>query len=103
MDSKQPFGETVRALRKEKKQPLRVVAAALGIDSTLLSKIERGERLPTEAQLVKLAKYFGLALEEVRAQVIADRIVSEYGHHSTTLQAVRIVRERATSYLKENK
>ena len=80
---------------------MRVVAAAVEIDSTLLSKIERCERLPTEAQLAKFANYFNVPLDELAAQVIADRIVSEYGHRGATLQALQIVKERIASYRTE--
>ena len=103
MNSKQSFGETIRTLRKQRGEPLRVVAAAVEMDSTLLSKIERGERFPTEAQTVKFAKYFGVSQDGLRAQVIADRIMMQYGHHTTTLQAMKIVKERATVYAKERK
>lgn len=103
MNSKQSCGETIRALRKQRGEPLRVVAAAVEMDSTLLSKIERGERFPTEAQTAKFAKYFGVSQDSLLAQVIADRIVTQYGQHTTTLQAVKIVKERAIVYAKEHK
>ncbi|NJN95147.1 MAG: helix-turn-helix domain-containing protein [Anaerolineales bacterium] len=98
MDLEQTFGETIRAWRKQRSEPLRVVAAAVEIDSTLLSKIERGERLPTEVQLARFAEYFGVPLAELTAQVIADRIILEYGPQETTLQALNIVRERIVPY-----
>lgn len=95
----QTFGDTIRVWRKQRGEPLRVVAAAVEIDSTLLSKIERGERLPTETQLVKFAEYFDVPLAELAARVIADRIVTEYGHQEgATLQALELVRERIASY-----
>jgi transcriptional regulator with XRE-family HTH domain len=95
----QTFGDTIRVWRKQRGEPLRVVAAAVEIDSTLLSKIERGERLPTEAQLIKFAEYFDVALNELATRVIADRIVTEYGHQgSATLQALELVRERIAPY-----
>lgn len=95
------FGKTIRILRKQREEPLRVVAAAIEIDSTLLSKIERGERFPTDAQITRFAKYFDIPLDKLMAQVIADRIVSDYGYQPTTLQAVNIVRERVAPYLEE--
>ena len=98
METEKAFGETIRALRKQRGEPLRVVAAAIEIDSTLLSKIERGERFPTEMQIAKLAEYFGIPQEELAAKVIADRIISEYGHQPATLQAIRIVKERMATY-----
>ena len=101
--AKSAFGEVIRALRKKKKEPLRVVAAAIEVDSTLLSKIERGERFPTDEQICRLASYFDIPFDELKAQVIADKIVTEYGHEEVTLEAVKMVKERATAYLKENK
>ena len=98
----QTFGDTIRAWRKQRGEPLRVVAAAVEIDSTLLSKIERGERLPTRTQLVKFAEYFNVPLDELAAQVIADKIVLDFGEHQgATLQALNIVRERISPYRTE--
>ncbi len=101
MKEKQTFGERIRQLRKQRGEPLRVIAAALEMDSTLLSKIERGERFPTNEQLVKFARYFKMSLDDLAAQVIADKIVSEYGNHPRTLQAIKIVKERVSPYMKE--
>ena len=98
----QTFGETTRTLRKQRGEPLRVVAAAVEIDSTLLSKIERGERFPTEAQIAKFAEYFSIPQEELAAKVIADRIISAYGYQSATLQAIRIIKERMSPYSGEH-
>ncbi len=92
------LGERLRDLRKQRKEPLRIVAAAISIDSTLLSKIERGERLPTEAQAGRFAEYFDVPADDLSAQVIAEKIVAEYGDKATILQAIKIVRERISSY-----
>ncbi|NJN99336.1 MAG: hypothetical protein HC875_37180, partial [Anaerolineales bacterium] len=54
--------------------------------------------LPTEVQLARFAEYFGVPLAELTAQVIADRIILEYGPQETTLQALNIVRERIVPY-----
>jgi len=101
MKTERAFGDTIRALRKQRNKPLRVVAAAVEIDSTLLSKIERGERFPTESQITRFAEYFGIPQEELVAKAIADRIISEYGHQSAMLQAITIVKERMAPYLGE--
>lgn len=99
--SSQTFGEAIRALRRQRGEPLRVVAAGVEVDSTLLSKIERGQRLPTATQIARIAAYFDIPLEELRARVIADRVVFEYGLQEATLQAAQIIRERTSSYMKE--
>ena len=95
---KNTFGEMIRTLRKQQKLPLRVVASAIEIDSTLLSKIERGERLPTEKQIEKLAQYFNIPLDDLRARAIADKIIDEYGINSSTLRAIGIIKEHFKGY-----
>lgn len=92
------FGETIRALRLQKNVPLRVVAAAVEIDSTLLSRFELGERFPTDQQIKRFADYFQLPLQELAAQVIADRIITVYGAEPVTARAAEMVKERLAEY-----
>ncbi len=96
------FGVTIRNLRLKQNLPLRVVAAAAEIDSTLLSRFELGERFPTDEQINRFAEYFKLSLEELTSQVIADRIIATYGQESTTYRAAELVRERISEYLNKN-
>jgi transcriptional regulator with XRE-family HTH domain len=100
--STQTIGERIRSLRLQRGQPLRVVAAALDVDSSLLNKIEHGERLPTNQQLMKLAEYFEISWEELAAQTIAERIVSNYAPNQTTLQGLKIAEERIRYHLEGN-
>lgn len=88
------FGETIRTLRLQQNAPLRVVAAAVEIDSTLLSRLELGERFPTDEQIKRFSEYFRLSFEELAALVIADRIIAAYGKDSVTMKATAIVQER---------
>lgn len=92
------FGEMIRSLRKQRGTTLRVIAAATDIDSTLLSKIERGGRFPTDQQIVRLARYFNIPSEELRARAIADKIISEYGNNAAALQAIELVREHINNF-----
>lgn len=92
------FGELIRAMRLEKNVPLRVVAAAVEIDSTLLSRFELGERFPTDEQIKRFADYFQKPVDELSAQVIADRILSSYGHDAIMLKAAELVKERIAAY-----
>ena len=92
------FGETIRNLRLQMNVPLRVVAAAVEIDSTLLSRFELCDRFPTPDQLARFANYFQLPLRELSAQVIADRIIATYGAEEITARAVDMVKERLAEY-----
>lgn len=103
MKDQSTFGEFIRKLRQEQEQPLRVVAAAVGIDSTLLSKLERGDRFPTEIQISRLAKFFKIPEQELKGRVIADKVISEYGSEEATLHAAHMIQERATPYKANSK
>jgi len=92
------FGEIIRTQRLQQNVPLRVVAAAIEIDSTLLSRLELGERFPTDEQLKRFAAYFQVPLEELAAQLIADRIIAAYGNESVTMKAAAIVQERIAEF-----
>lgn len=103
MQDKSSFGEIIRKLRHGREEPLRVVAAAVGIDSTLLSKLERGDRFPTEAQISKFAKLFRIPEQELKGRVIADKVTSEYDDEGAALHAAYILRERAKPYRTNSK
>ncbi|MBE9467077.1 MAG: helix-turn-helix transcriptional regulator [Bacteroidetes bacterium] len=73
------FGEYIRKSRKEKGLPLRKVAAALDIDTSILSKIERNERRATTEMISVLAKSLGKEEKEVEIQYIQSAIISDLG------------------------
>lgn len=98
MPDKSSFGEFIRKMRLDRDEPLRVVAAAVDIDSTLLSKLEHGDRFPTEAQISKFAKFFKVPEGELKGRVIADKVTSEYDDEEAALHAAHILKERATPY-----
>jgi transcriptional regulator with XRE-family HTH domain len=85
-------------MRQGREEPLRVVAAAIDIDSTLLSKLERGDRFPTEEQISKFAKLFKLPEQELKGRVIADKVTSEYADDIAALHAAQFLKERAAPY-----
>ncbi|HEX3716495.1 MAG TPA: helix-turn-helix transcriptional regulator [Verrucomicrobiae bacterium] len=97
-DKKSSFGEFIRKMRQNRQEPLRVIAAAVGIDSTHLSKLEHGDRFPTDAQISRFARFFKVPEVELKGRVIADRVTSEYGNEDAALYAAHILKERATPY-----
>lgn len=95
------LGQHLRELRKAKGQTLHQVSKGSDIDSPLLSKIERGERLPTQEQIKKLSKYFKVAESELKIMATAEKIIKEYGVNDATYDAVSLVMEQITPYLKK--
>ena len=89
------FANWLRSLREQQGVPLRVVAAAADLDSTLLSKIELGDRLPTDTQAEALALYYKIPAEDMRRRVVAGRIMQQFGDDPVLHDAISIVREEA--------
>jgi len=95
------LGLFLRELRKEKGQTLHQVSQGTDIDSPLISKIERGERLPTAEQIIKLAKHFKISETELKIKATAEKIIKEFGATDITYNAVNLVMEQLTPYLKK--
>ncbi len=85
-------------MRKARTLPLRVVAAAAEMDSTLLSKVELGQRLPTEEQTRAFAKFFKVSFEELEAKRLAERFWMEHGRNPVAVRAASLIKETAGEY-----
>jgi HTH-type transcriptional regulator, competence development regulator len=101
--SKSDLGLHFRKLRKEKAETLHQLSKGTDIDSPMLSKIERGERMPTLEQLKRLCKYFQVAESDFIIMHTAERIIKEYGVNETTYEAVKMVEEQITPFLIKTK
>ncbi len=73
------FGDYIRKRREEMELPLRKVVAHLDIDTSTLSKVERGERPASPDYLRPLAEILELDLKEVQTNFIADKINKDFG------------------------
>lgn len=73
------FGEYLRNRREQLRLPLRKVAAELDIDTSILSKIERSERVATKEMLPTLAKTLELQEKEIQIEFIQSTVLSELG------------------------
>jgi len=78
---------------------LRSVAAAAEMDSTLLSKIELGQRLPTEDQARALASFFGVPADDLEAKRITARFWQENNSNPAAAKAAIMIRESAPAYM----
>lgn len=100
MTSKIPtsLGYRLRSLRDERGLPLRKVAAAVDMDSTLLSKIELGTRLPTQPQTAKLAGFYDLDSEELEAERLSAEFWNRNSDNPAAARAALILHESASTY-----
>jgi transcriptional regulator with XRE-family HTH domain len=72
------FGDYIRKRREEIELPLRKVAAYLDIDTSTLSKVERGERPALPHYLKPLSEILELDLKVVQTTYIADKISRDF-------------------------
>jgi transcriptional regulator with XRE-family HTH domain len=94
--------ELIRELREKNGLLLRQVAAEIEIDQALLSKIERGERMPTKDQIVRLAKFYKVDLDETLITFFSDKLVYEVQDEDVALKAMQVA-EKKINYLNKNK
>lgn len=73
------FGEYLRNKREQLGLPLRKVAAELDMDTSILSKIERSERVATKEMLPILAKTLEIQEKDLQIEFIQSTILSELG------------------------
>lgn len=73
------IGNLLQNLRKERKLSLRKVADHIGIDVSLLSKIENGERQIQAYQLSRIAEFFNVEFRQLQIEFLMQRIHIQYG------------------------
>ena len=93
------FGEHLRALREEKALALREVALCIGIDPSLLAKIERNKRQPTKQFIKEVALFFCVDEKELQAEFLSDQIAYKILEEEADLNILKIA-EKKVSYLK---
>jgi transcriptional regulator with XRE-family HTH domain len=71
------FGEFLRNKREQLALPLRKVAAELDIDTSILSKIERGERSATKEILPTFSGALEIQQKEIEIEFIRSYILTD--------------------------
>ena len=87
------FGEYIRSQRIAKKMPLRKLAAALDIDQSTLSKIERNERKLTSSSIAKLAEAFNLDYKELKIKFLSEEVIKYLSKEDFSIEVLRVAEE----------
>ncbi len=82
------FGKYLHDLRVERQLPLRAVAEKLGIDVSLLSKIEHGERFVQAHMLYGVAELFDLNYRDLQIQFLNQKLEEEFGHEPYFIESL---------------
>lgn len=96
------IGQTLRELRESRGLLLREVGATLSIDPTLLSKIERNDRMPTKEQVNALSEFYEDKKNEVIIAWLSDKLVYEIQDEDLAIAAMKVA-EQKIEYLKNQK
>ena len=95
------IGIQLKQKRCERKLSMRDVAAITGIDPALISKMEGGDRLPTEKQIATLAELYQLNMRKIRVYWLAERLFRQLEGEAGALEALTIARNRIEHLFKE--
>ncbi len=88
------FGALINTQRKLKKMPLRKVAAVLDIDTSTLSKIEKGERPANSKMIPVIAELFGLDFKELQIRYLSQKLNDEFGKEPFFDEALNILNKK---------
>lgn len=95
------LGELLKEQREKLGLKVKELASKTLIDQTLISRFEKGNRLPTEVQLATLAEILSMDLSELRVQWLADKIVKVVQYEPMAIEAMMVAEQRV-EYLKSN-
>lgn len=93
------FGENLRTLREDAGLTLKSVAEQIGIDTSLLAKIERNERQPTKQIIREISEYFKVNERELQNNFLSDQIAYKILDQEADLSILKVAEEKV-KYLK---
>jgi len=94
------FGDWLRQQREARQWPLRKVAALLDVDTSIVSKLERGQRQPQREYVEKLATIFEEDAGELLVLFLSDRVAYALLADEACSDVVLRVAEEKIRYLR---
>lgn len=96
------IGERLRTLREEGQLSLKEVASQIGIDTSLLGKIERNERQPTKEQIKHIAEFFKIEEKLLIKELLSDQFAYRIMEEEADIDTLKVAEDKV-EYLKANK
>ena len=97
------FGQRIRTLREKQSLYLRQVAASLEMDTTLLSKIEKGLRQIKREQIPIIAGILKANNDELMTLWLADQIYAVVKGEKLANEAMQVAEKNINLKKKKNK
>jgi transcriptional regulator with XRE-family HTH domain len=92
------LGQILREHRESKGLLLRQVAAAMEMDTALLSKFERDERKPNKEQVIAFAKYYSVGTDEMLLAWLSDKIAGEVQNEDLAKEALKVAEKKVALF-----
>ncbi len=96
------LGNYLQNLRKERKLSLKDVADHIGIDISMLSKIEHGERQLQSHMIEPIADLFKIDFKSIQIQFINQKIANEYGNEPFFQEAIELLKLQVSKNISTN-
>ncbi len=100
--SNSSFGDYLRQLREKYNFSLRGLAIEIKMDSSLISKIERGERNPTREQIKFISEFFEINEQRLLMENLSDQIAYKIIEEKLDNEVLKLA-EQKIKYLKKKK
>jgi len=88
------FGERLRTLRQKSGLTLKEVAKSIEIDTSLLAKIERDERIPTKLLIITIADYFKVDAKELINEFMSDQIAYKILDEESDIDILKVAEKK---------
>lgn len=86
--------QTLRNLRTSNGLVIREVAAQTGIDTALISKFEKGTRIPTETNLLAISKAYNYSVDELKKLLMVEKIINVVKYQPLALEVLQLAESR---------
>jgi transcriptional regulator with XRE-family HTH domain len=90
----QSIGKHIRRLRENHGLTLKSVSQQIGIDASLLAKIERDERLPTKQLIKQVSNFFDVDEKELHKDYLSDVIAHKILDEEADLSILKVVEQK---------
>lgn len=88
------FGERIRELRTKQNMLLRQLASKLDIDTSIISKVERGDRQLRKEQIPLLAEILNVDKDELLTLWLADQVYDLMQDENLALKAMQVAEKQ---------
>jgi transcriptional regulator with XRE-family HTH domain len=93
------FGGHLRDLREEAGYTLKYVSERVGVDTSLLAKIERNERQPSKQFIKSVARFFNENEKQLKDFLLSDVIAYKILDEEADISILKVA-EQKVKYLK---